>query len=77
MDDEQRRRARRAFIRGHHPDAGGDAAAFIDGLAALDDSSPEMPAPRVVVVPDVSWAAAALRALRRRIGWRRPPPRVR
>ncbi|HEY5148339.1 MAG TPA: hypothetical protein VIJ23_00640 [Mycobacterium sp.] len=32
-DDE--RAARRAFIRGHHPDRGGDPQAFITGLQRL------------------------------------------
>jgi len=37
VDDEQsRRRARREFIRTHHPDRGGDPGAFADGLAAYD-----------------------------------------
>jgi hypothetical protein len=76
MDDKQfHRRARRAFIRTHHPDAGGEAAAFIDGLAALDDLANE-PAARVVVVPDVHWLVRIVTALGRRAGWRRPPPRV-
>lgn len=30
------RAQRRAFIRGHHPDRGGDPAAFITGLAFFD-----------------------------------------
>jgi hypothetical protein len=30
----------------------------------------------VVVVKDRSWPAILLAALMRRIGWRRPPPRV-
>ena len=37
VDDEQsRRRARREFIRTHHPDRGGDPDAFAAGLAAYD-----------------------------------------
>ena len=37
MADEQSwRRARREFIRTHHPDRGGDPAAFAAGLAAYD-----------------------------------------
>jgi hypothetical protein len=75
MDDEQsrRRRARREFIRVHHPDAGGDPADFVTGLAALD----RPPAARVVVVADPPLLARLLTALMHRAGWRRPPPRVR
>jgi hypothetical protein len=78
VDDEQsRRRARREFIRAHHPDRGGDPAAFAAGLAELDQSLAGGPAPRVVVVADTPWLVSLLTVLMRRIGWRRPPPRVR
>jgi hypothetical protein len=82
MEDEQsRRHARREFIRAHHPDAGGDPAAFVTGLAALDrlpaGAPAGAPAARVVVVADTPVLARLLTALMRRIGWRRPPPRVR
>ena len=41
MADEQSwQRARREFIRTHHPDRGGDAAAFAAGLAAYDQRFP-------------------------------------
>ena len=81
MDDEQRRRrARREFIRAHHPDNGGDPAAFAAGLAALDQAPDQAPDPappaRVVVVADTTWAARLLMALMHRIGLRRRPPRV-
>lgn len=77
MDDEQCRwRARREFIRTHHPDHGGDPADFIAGLAALDQVPVPVPPARVVVVADTSWPMRLLAALLRRIGWRRPPPRV-
>jgi hypothetical protein len=33
MSADERRRARRAFVREHHPDRGGDSTAFIEGLA--------------------------------------------
>jgi len=36
MNDEERRRARRAFVRGYHPDRGGDPAEFVEGLARFD-----------------------------------------
>lgn len=78
MDDEQRRRrARRAYIRAHHPDRGGDPAAFAAGLAALDRAPAGVPPARVVVIADTPWLVSLVRALARRIGWRRPPPRVR
>ena len=78
MDDEQsRRRARREFIRAHHPDRGGDPAAFAAGLAELDQLPAGGPAARVVVVADTPWLVSLLTALMHRIGWRRPPPRVR
>ena len=77
MDDEQsRRRARREFIRTHHPDRGGDPAAFAAGLAAYDRRSPGEPAARIVIVPDTPWLVSLLTAVLRRMGWRRPPPRV-
>ena len=38
--DAGRRAQRRAFIRAHHPDTGGDPAAFITGLARLDAGAP-------------------------------------
>ena len=51
MADEQSwRQARREFIRTHHPDRGGDPAAFAAGLAAYDRRSSGEPAPRVVIV---------------------------
>ena len=46
MADEQSwRRARREFIRTHHPDRGGDPAAFAAGLAAYDRRPAGEPAP--------------------------------
>ena len=78
MDDEQsrRRRARREFIRAHHPDTGGDPAAFMTGLAAVERLPAGAPPARVVVVADTPVLARLLSALMHRIGWRRPPPRV-
>jgi hypothetical protein len=77
VDDEQsRRRARREFIRTHHPDRGGDPEAFAAGLAAHDRRLPRARATRVVVVPDTSVLVSLLSAVLRRMGWRRPPPRV-
>lgn len=78
MDDEQRRRrARRAYIRAHHPDRDGDPATFAAGLAALDRAPVPVPPARVVVIADTPWLVSLVRALARRIGWRRPAPRVR
>jgi hypothetical protein len=75
MDDEQRR-ARRAYIRARHPDRGGDPSAFITGLTRFD--LPRLAGrPRVQVVQRRPWALRLLTALTRRLGWRRPPPRVR
>jgi hypothetical protein len=80
VDAEKRRRvARREFIRGHHPDRGGDPDDFIAGLAALDGAEPaptpqaaapaDMPPPRVVF-EDQPWPRSAITALLRRL--RRP-----
>lgn len=77
MDEQSRRRlARREFIRAHHPDHGGDPAAFMAGLAAFDQLPAGTPLPRVVVVADTPLLARLLAALMHRIGRRRPPPRV-
>ena len=77
MDDEQsRRRARREYIRTHHPDRGGDPGAFTAGLAAYDRGIPRAPAAQIVVVPDPPVLMSLLSAVLRRMGWRRPPPRV-
>jgi hypothetical protein len=77
LDDEQsRRRARREFIRAHHPDHGGDPIAFATGLAALDPLPADRLPARVVVVADTPLLVSALMALMRRFGLRRPPPRV-
>jgi hypothetical protein len=77
VDDEQRRwLARREYIRAHHPDHGGDPAAFIAGLAAIDQPPVPVSRGRVVVIPDRPWPARLLTALLHRIGWRRPSPRV-
>jgi hypothetical protein len=78
MDDEQsRRRARREFIRTHHPDRGGDPYAFAAGLADLDRSPVRDPPARVVGAASTPFPVRLLTALMHQIGWRRPPPRVR
>jgi hypothetical protein len=77
MADEQAwRQARREFIRTHHPDRGGDPAAFAAGLAAYERRSSGEPAPRVVIVADTPWLVSLLRPMLRRMGWRRPPSRI-
>jgi hypothetical protein len=77
MADEQAwRQARREFIRTHHPDRGGDPAAFAAGLAAYEQRSSGEPAPRVVIVADTPWLVSLLRPMLRRMGWRRPPSRI-
>jgi hypothetical protein len=77
--DEQswHRLARRDFIRAHHPDRGGDPAAFMTGLAAFDRLPAGAPPARVVVVADTPLLVSLLAALMHRIGWHRPPPWVR
>jgi hypothetical protein len=80
VDARQRRNARRAFIRAHHPDRGGDPAEFMAGLAALDKpasvppAAPPPPAqPPVVVFTDPPWPRSFVTTLLLRVrrGWRR------
>ncbi|WP_344611081.1 hypothetical protein [Dactylosporangium salmoneum] len=76
MNDELQRQARRrAFIRAHHPDRGGDAAVFIAGLAAFDGPAapPISRRVRVIVVRHRPLLVRLLRILARR----RRPTRVR
>jgi hypothetical protein len=47
------------------------------GLAAFDQLPPDAAPARVVVVADTPWLVRLVAALMRRIGWRRPSPRVR
>jgi hypothetical protein len=82
MDDERSwRQARREFIRAHHPDRGGDPGTFAAGLARYDrlpsDPPQDPPPARVVVVADTPLLLSLVTVLLRRIGVRRPPPRVR
>lgn len=83
-----RRRRRRQFIRTHHPDAGGDPAAFVAGLAYFDQpasisdstsssSTTDRPAPRVFVVKHRPWPVVIVTGLGERIRRSRRPPRVR
>ncbi|PRY50651.1 hypothetical protein LY71_103215 [Geodermatophilus tzadiensis] len=75
-DARARRRAERAWIRTHHPDVGGDPAAFAAGLAALRaghlPASDAPPRPRVTVV-----RSRGPRAWLRHLLAPRRPPRAR
>ena len=80
MGEDEPGRARREFIRTHHPDRGGDPAIFIAGLDHLDGqrAAPgQPPRPRVVGVPHRPWPIRLLSALIRRLGGSRRAPRVR
>jgi hypothetical protein len=77
--DQSHEARRRAFIRERHPDRGGDPAAFIAGLRALDaERAPDGgPLPTVVFVRRRPWAVAAATAVARRLRYGPRPPRVR
>lgn len=87
---DELRRARREFVRRHHPDVGGDPAAFADGLARFDrllGGTPSAYPPlsrrpgsgAVVVVRRPRGLDGWIRHLSRKVARRvRPaPPRVR
>ena len=79
-EDKHQRARRREFIRGHHPDRGGDPATFIAGLDRFDGEpggSSELPRPRVVVVPHRAWPMRLMAALFRRLRGSHRAPRVR
>jgi hypothetical protein len=72
-DDPDLRAERRAFIRGHHPDRGGDPDEFIEGLHRLADSPKD---PSVPVYAYRSRRMTPTRWLRRmRARWAGIPPR--
>jgi hypothetical protein len=72
-DDPQLRAERRAFIRDHHPDRGGDSDEFIAGLRRLADSPND---PAVPVYAYRSRRMSPTRWLRRiRARWAGTPPR--
>ena len=73
---EQTRSSRRAFIRSHHPDRGGDPTLFATGLRAWDNVLNEPPA-RVVAVAAKPWPRTLLTVLARRMRKSRRLPRVR
>ncbi|WP_083886068.1 hypothetical protein [Actinoalloteichus spitiensis] len=73
-----RKAARRAFIRAHHPDAGGDPAVFSAGLPPRGDAATP-PAHQAVVVTAFRRRSLPVQfgRLLRRWWWRRHHPRVR
>ena len=76
MTQNADRAARRAFIRAHHPDHGGDPGQFIEGLRRLDDltSAPDggaRPAGKVTIRRRRALARRrAVRWLRTTARWR-------
>jgi hypothetical protein len=70
---------RRAFIREHHPDRGGDPGAFIAGLRTLDAEREQGsgPLPKVVVVRRRAWPVRKATAAVRRLRFGPRPSRVR
>ena len=70
---------RRAFIREHHPDRGGDPGAFIAGLRTLDAEREQGsgPLPKVVVVRRRAWPVRKATAVVRRLRYGPRPSRVR
>ena len=74
MSEDERRRARRAFVREHHPDRGGDPDAFTEGLARLDSTDQPVESEdidrrrRIRVSGSVTWQV---------FGWRRRSVRLR
>ena len=69
---------RRAFIREHHPDRGGDPVAFIAGLRSLDEEREQGsgPLPQVVVVRRRPWLVRKATAVARRLRYGPRPSRV-
>jgi curved DNA-binding protein CbpA len=74
MSEDERRRARKAFVREHHPDRGGDPNAFTEGLARFDAADQAVESTsvgrrrRIRVAGSVTW---------RVFGWPRHTTRVR
>jgi hypothetical protein len=80
MGEEEQRARRREFIRGHHPDSGGDPVIFMAGLDRFHEEPggrSGLHRPRVVVVPHRAWPARLMAALIRRVKGSRRAPRVR
>lgn len=80
-DGDERRARRRAVIREHHPDRGGDVSALIAALAELDGTGPSASSGASLSAPVlVTTRLRSLRTLRRRsrsalAGIRRTIPR--
>jgi hypothetical protein len=70
-------RRRREFIRAHHPDRGGDPAAFVSGLRSFDAERGPDQLPPVVVVRRRAWLLRLVSALATRLHSESKPPRVR
>lgn len=66
------RAAFRAFVREHHPDRGGDPAAFVEGLARFREPPPDPrhDAPVEIVTPPALPLRVAV-ALIRTVRWHR------
>jgi hypothetical protein len=80
MEENQSHEARRrAFIRDHHPDRGGDPGAFIAGLHTLDAEREQGngPLPKVVVVRRRAWLVRKATVVVRRLRSGPRPSRVR
>ena len=80
MNENQSREARRrAFIREHHPDRGGDAGTFIAGLRALgaEREQGSGPLPEVTFVRRSPWLPRKATAVIRWLRYGPRPPRVR
>jgi len=71
------RRARRAFIREHHPDRGGDPQYFIVGLERLSSGPGQEDRVRVVIRRSPPWPGRIVAAGRRLLRRGTEPPRVR
>jgi len=75
------RSARRAFVRAHHPDVGGDPDVFREGLARLAALSggvrPGSHSARVIVVRTPRGLGRLVAPMLRRWRARNAPPRVR
>jgi len=72
------RRARRAFIRAHHPDRGGDTEFFVAGLERFSfHAGPKETRIRVVIRPSPDWRGRVVAVGRLVVRRRAGPPRVR
>lgn len=71
----QQRAARRALIKAHHPDRGGDPARFVELLAELDGSPAPPPVEVVATRSRRRRRRQAVRALRQRLPRRVPGAR--